>query len=61
LGAEGFLADGRADRHNEANSRFSQFCDENKNYYTTLIYVPRTNTAWDIGIQTTTHFIKKEK
>jgi hypothetical protein len=23
LGAEGFLADGRADRHNETNSRFS--------------------------------------
>jgi hypothetical protein len=45
LGAECFLADGQADRrtcrHNKANSRFSQFCDEPKSYYTTLIYVPR--------------------
>jgi hypothetical protein len=37
LGVDGVLAD----RHNEANSRFSQFCDERKNYYTTLVYVPR--------------------
>jgi len=45
LGAECFLADGRADRrtgiHTQTNSRFSQFCDEHKNYYITLIYAPR--------------------
>ena len=27
LGAELFHADGRTDRHDEANSRFSQFCE----------------------------------
>jgi len=26
-GAELFHADGQTDRHNEANSRFSQFCE----------------------------------
>ena len=27
VGAELFLADGQTDRYNEANSRFSQFCE----------------------------------
>jgi hypothetical protein len=27
VGAELFHADGRTDGHNEANSRFSQFCE----------------------------------
>ena len=32
VGAELFHADGRTDRHDEANSRFSQFCERaNKN------------------------------
>jgi len=28
VGAELFRADGRTDRHDEANSRFSQYCEK---------------------------------
>jgi len=27
MGAQSFLADGQTDRHDEANSHFSQFCE----------------------------------
>ena len=30
MGAELFHADGRTDRHDEANNRFSQFCEAPK-------------------------------
>ena len=50
--AELFRADGRTDRHDEANSRFSQFCESAqehryfKSYIKTNIFSVFNNTPW---------------
>jgi len=42
VGAELFHADGQTDRHDEANNRSSQFCDEPTNPTLTAVYCNET-------------------